>query len=420
MSEKGHAEFSPSGADTWMVCAPALAMQRGEPNKSSQFADEGTDAHTLFAECLELGLLIGTPVKAEEHIGNILPKGTIVDSEFAAAVQISLDVVNTRIAMWEQLGYTVQLEIEQRVPIGHLTGEKDAEGTADVVLIARKGSDTKLEVIDLKFGRGIEVSAVENRQLKIYALGAIAKFSIDPGEIQLDITQPRINERPSEWLWRKEAALGIFPLVIKDAANAARHFFDISPNKIAIDAFNPGEKQCRFCRAKHKCQGLTAYVENAISEKFEVLDVNSIPTYTEALTAEDLGALFPKLEIVSLWVKAIGSKVNELLSTGVKVPNAKLVKGRKGARSWIDEMEAETLLKSMRLKHDQMYDYKLTSPTKLEKYLVNAPRKWKKVAALIVQSEAGNTVALESDPRPAVVITPIETKFENLTNEDLL
>ena len=417
--ENYHAEFSPSGADTWMVCAPALAMQRGLPNKSSQYADEGTDAHSLFADCLTLG------VDAKEFIGDALAKGSVVTKEFAEAVQISIDVVRSHVSVWEVLGYVVRVEVEQRVPIGHLTDEEDAEGTSDVVLIATKGDDVKIEVLDLKFGQGVEVSAVDNRQMRIYALGAIKKFDLKPSEIKLAITQPRVNETPSEWGIEQEDLDG-FAFEVGVAAAKARVYFDIPLNGISITEFTPGEKQCRFCRAKTEgiCHGLAAYSEQAIGQKFELLDAAAIPTYTEPLTTKDLGALFPKLEVVELWAKAIRGKIDGLLSAGVPVPNAKLVKGRKGARKYVDDLEAEALMKEMRLKRDEMYDYKLTTPTQLEKTLKNSPRKWKKIAALIVQADAGNTVVLESDPRPAVVVKPAAEKFDIITedneNEDLI
>lgn len=414
-----HAEFNPSGEDTWMVCAPALAMQRGLPNKSSQYADEGTDAHTLFADCLTLD------VDAKEFIGDTLALGSIVTDDFAAAVQISVGIVRAHVVVWEVLGYTVRLEVEQRVPIGHLTGEEDAEGTSDVVLIATKDTDIKIEVFDLKFGQGVEVSAVDNRQLRTYALGALKKFDIWPSEIELVITQPRVSETPSEWKVEPEA-LDEFAIEIGVAAAKARAYFDIPITQIGLEEFTPGEKQCRFCRAKTEgiCHGLASHVESTISRKFESLEESSIPTYTEPLTIADLGALFPKLEAVEMWAKAIRGKVAALLTAGLKVPNAKLVKGRKGARKWVDEKEAEALFKAMRLKHDQMYDYALTSPTVLEKTLKPFPRKWKKVAELVVQGEAGNTVVLESDPRQEVVVAPVVDKFEALTedheNEDLI
>lgn len=414
-----HAEFNPSGADTWMVCSPSLAMQRGLPNKSSDYANEGTDAHSLFADCLTLG------VDAKEFLGDVLALSSLVTDDFVAAVQVSVNVVREHINVWEVLGYTVRLEVEQRVPIGHLTDEDGAEGTADVTLIATKDSDVRIEVFDLKFGQGVEVSAVNNRQEKMYALGAIKKFDLTPNEIELVITQPRISETPSEWKI-EPAALDEFAFEIGVAAAKARAYFDIPIEQIGFEEFTPGEKQCRFCKAKAEgiCHGFAAYTEQAIGQKFETLEEKAIPTYTEPLTITDLGALFPKLEAVEMWAKAIRGKISALLAAGVKVPNAKLVKGRKGARKWADEKEAEALFKSLRLKHDQMYDYELTSPTVLEKTLKASPGKWKKVALLIVQGEAGNTVVLESDPRQEVVIKPVAEKFEVVIedneNEDLI
>lgn len=413
--ENYHAEFSPSGADTWMVCAPAIAMQRDEPNESSQYADEGTDAHSLFADCLNLG------VDAKEFIDDVLAKGTVVTDDFAAAVQISVNVVRERIAMWEKLGYTVRLEVEQRVPIGHLTEEEDAEGTSDVVLIATLDDDVQIEVLDLKFGKGIVVSAFENRQMRLYGLGAIKKFNLQPSNIGLLITQPRIDEQPSEWQ-TSPADLDEFAFEVEVAASKAREYFDIPIAQIKPEEFNPGEKQCRFCRAKAKCHGLATFTEKAIGSKFDLLGQEDVSTYVSPLTYDDLGDLFPKLDTIELWVKSVRVAVEGLLQAGEKVPNVKLVKSRKGHRKYTDDLQVEALLKKLRLKVHEMYDFKLVSPTQLEKTLKNSPRKWKKITEMIIQPPANDIVVLESDPRPAVFKPKIATLFQKIDdeNEDLI
>jgi hypothetical protein len=95
------------------------------------------------------------------------------------------------------------------------------------------------------------------------------------------------------------------------------------------------------------------------------------------------------------------------------------VQGKKGNRQWSNAEDAEALLKSMRIKHDQMYDYKLASPTSLEK-LAKAgeigPRQWPKIAELITQSEGSPSVAPVSDKRPALVTSATASDFDDVTN----
>lgn len=58
-----HAKYSASGSEGWLNCAGKIAMEMGRPDESSPYADEGSAAHFLAAECLEKNVL---PI---QHIG---------------------------------------------------------------------------------------------------------------------------------------------------------------------------------------------------------------------------------------------------------------------------------------------------------------------------------------------------------------
>ncbi|RYF45629.1 MAG: DUF2800 domain-containing protein, partial [Comamonadaceae bacterium] len=111
-------------------------------------------------------------------------------------------------------------------------------------------------------------------------------------------------------------------------------------------------------------------------------------------------------------------EVETRLLAGQPVPGFKLVQGKKGNRQWTSKEEAEALLKAMRVKHDQMYDYTVISPTtaeKLAKAEVIGPRQWPKVVALITQSEGKPSVAPESDKRPALAIAAAAEDFDDVS-----
>ncbi|EMV0175196.1 DUF2800 domain-containing protein, partial [Acinetobacter baumannii] len=111
----------------------------------------------------------------------------------------------------------------------------------------------------------------------------------------------------------------------------------------------------------------------------------------------------------------VDSAVHQKMHAGEAIPGFKMVQGKKGNRTWTDAEEAEKLLKSMRLKTEQMYDLKLISPTKaeaLKKDEAIGPRQWTKIEALITQADGKPTVAPESDKRPALDMKP---QFEDLT-----
>jgi len=129
------------------------------------------------------------------------------------------------------------------------------------------------------------------------------------------------------------------------------------------------------------------------------------------------------VDLIESWCKAIRAKAESELLAGNNVPGFKLVEGRRGARKWANEAEAETTLKTMRLKLEEMYDLKLISPTEAEKLHKSGaigPRQWPKLQQIIVQSEGKPSVAPENDKRPALVVAPVASHFEDLTAEDLV
>ena len=414
-----HALLSPSAAHTWIECPPSIALGMNEPDEPSEFADEGTAAHTLGSDCLV------NDCDAADYIGRKIAVGPtdapravfIVDAEMAENVQLYVDYVRGRVKFYEESGYEVQLEVEQRVPIGHITGEEDAEGTSDAIVIATKAREPAIiETIDLKYGRGVLVDATENPQAKLYSLGAIEKFGLlaDFAEVNVAICQPRISETPSEW---QTNVADLEQWAAEVAMPAAKGTLGLLGQRVfPLHMFRPGEDQCRFCRARGVCPGLAAYTEKMIGEQFEDMTAPVLHPKVQAMTADDLARIFPALDVIDLFRKAVFAKIEQLNFAGETVAGTKVVKGRKGNRKFRDETEAETLLKSMRLKHDEMYDYKLASPTRLEKVLKEFPRKWKKVAAIITQSEGNNTIVPESDPRPTVIIEKVADQFEHVSD----
>lgn len=421
-----HAVLSPSSADRWMTCPGSVPLTEGMADTSSDYAAEGTAAHEIAALCLTSG------TDAAAYVGRIVEvsnpdkvREIEITADMAEHIQVYVDHVRNRVADWTNLGATVTLEVEQRVPIGHLTLEDGAEGTADTVIIAElPDSRVVIEVIDLKFGRGVEVQATDNRQLRLYALGAIEKFGMvwTFTDARVAISQPRISRTPAEWDLTMPDLVEFGQEVKRAAHNvrAARLCFTGDTGGFAEKYLSPSEKGCKWCKVKGSCEALAKHVTTTVLDDFEDLTketaeqaIAEVPKRTD----DNLAHAMASVDLIEDWCKAVRAEVERRLLAGGEVHGFKLVEGRAGARKWADEAQAEAVLKAMRLKQEQMYEFKLISPTaaeKLAKADAIGPRQWPKVEALITRSAPKPSVAPATDKRPALVIKPVHEEFENL------
>jgi len=404
MNDEYHALLSPSGAAKWLACPNSIAAEDGQPDVSDKTASElGTAKHELLALCLKYSQ------EAKTYLGHELKFGYKVDADIANDVQIVVDGVHDRIKAYQLTGAATEMYSEQNVPISHITAEKDATGAADVIIVAQWPSDrAEICVIDAKFGyRAVEVE--ENPQLMLYALGALEKNWVVP-EAQtavLVIHQPAVSEEPSEWAvtvshlkrWAKETAT--------PAANKALLIYAMRDGRaLKEEDFNPGEKQCQWCRSKAVCPARLEKVKEVVGDDFSAIADAGM------LIPSDLGDIWPMLDFVEDWIKAVRGRVEYELLQGNEVPGTKLVEGRRGNRSWESDDEAEALLKSFRLKQEEMYSFKLLGPKPILELLKDQPRRAKKVESLITQKSGKPHVAHISDKRPMLEIKPVVEEFQ--------
>lgn len=398
-----HARLSPSGAHRWMACPGSVALEAPFPDTSSSYAAEGTAAHTLAALRLVEYANGPTPLR-EDWLGAVV-------EEDGFSIRVTEDMlahVEDYAKLVLQYAEGGQLMVEQRVDFSPVIGVPDSFGTSDAIII--KGDE--LVVIDLKYGRGQQVDAIDNEQLQLYALGALNDYDMlsDFSVVTMVIHQPRLNH-VSEWSLPVQDLRAFGRKAAKAASAALSVALDLGNDLPSVPGdLVPGEKQCRWCKAKAVCPALKDEVQASTAlaaSPDDFRDLHDVPS-------DNLGAAMDKVALVEGWCLAIRAEVERRLFAGQSVEGYKLVEGRRGNRSWADEKDAEALFKSFRLKQDEMYDLKLISPTKAEKLIKEkSPKRWAKVDGLISRSDGKPSVAPVTDKRPALAITSVADDFRD-------
>ena len=436
IQEKKHAVLGMSGADRWVLCPGSVKQESYYPNKSSKYADWGTAAHELADICLKSG------EDAEDHLNRtffVNGDPYQVDMEMA-------DCVNTYIAYVQKYIDVDQGDIllsEEIVPIQHITGEEDAEGTSDVIGITRDGK--RIVVVDLKTGQGVKVDAYSatdpdkarpdkydpktctpNRQMTGYASGAVRKYAmIYDGieEVEIVLVQPRIH-----WVDSIVMDMADFQSRV-DALSVAAGIATVDEGKTLV----PGEKQCKFCRAKGTCDALRAFalepvVRGNVSDASTFASIDAEGSLPKRLSAavngkpedgETLSQALRSFAIVKLWMDGVIEERDRRFAEGLGVPGFKQVLGQQGDRKWKDDEEAlKALTVRGRLKVEEATTRKVKSPTQTEKLLKDRPAIWSKIAPLITRSDAKPIIVPADDPREEYTVASTADVFENLSTAE--
>lgn len=384
MGATAHALLSPSAAHRWINCTAAPRLEADVEDKGSEFAAEGTLAHAYCAQKLKAFLGLPTEGEAKEiaelndryHTGEMDEYTdtykTIVLEKYNAARAKTKDAL---------LLIETRLDFSEYVP--------DAFGTADAIIIA----DGTMEVIDFKYGKGVKVSAEDNPQMKIYALGAYEKFSFEYkiDRVRMTIIQPRI-ENFSEWELSVSELMAWTDSVLTPKAQQA--YKGDGPQV-------PGD-WCQFCKVKSNCRALTQKCIEAAKNHPD----------PKLISPDELAAdVLPMLATVKTWLAGVEDYALQQALSGVQLAGWKVVEGR-SVRKITDQDGAALALNKAGYKTTEIYKpQELRTITDLEK--LTGKKQFAAICGDFIEKPQGKpTLAPESDKRPA--IDPLADDFKDI------
>ena len=356
-SERAHALLSASSAHRWLACPPSAVAAEAYPDQSTEFTMEGTLAHEV-AEAVASGKFLDISRDITQEMVDCA-------KEYKDYIQEQTRS-DSAVMLLEQ-----RVDFSPWVPGGF--------GTCDCLILQ---GDT-LTVIDYKYGKGVAVDAVDNSQMKLYALGALNEFGFayDVAKVEMHIFQPRLNNVTMDSLTAEELLVWGEKEVKPTAAKAAK----------GKGNYNPGE-HCRFCPHAGRCRSLTKVCT-------EYVETHGMRVAVPVMASWEVAEVLKMEPLVTLWLKRVKDQALTAMLSGDQVPGYKVVAGR-GSRVWTDELQVAETLKAAGYSQEDITKTELLSVAAMEKAL--GKKKAAELLEELIEKRTGSpTIAPESDKRPA-------------------
>ena len=362
-----HALLSASASHKWLKCTPSARLEESVENKNSVFAAEGTAAHELSEHKLRKYIGIKTERPVSEFDSEELEQYTDVYVNFATEL---IEEVRTKCK-------DPVILIEQRLDYSCYVTE--GFGTGDLLIVA----DENLYIVDLKYGRGIAVSAEDNPQMKLYAIGALNLFDslYDIKKVRMTIVQPRLE------------SISTYEMLTEDllswAENELKHKADLAFK--GEGEFLSGE-HCRFCRVRHNCRARAEEFLDVAKYEFKKPDL---------LTDEEIADVLFLSDRLATWANDVHSFASYLaIIEGKQWPGFKLVQGRAN-RKYKDEKAVIKACEDNGIA--DIYSKSLLGITAMEK-LIGKNKFNEILGALIERPEGKPRLVPSSDKRKEIKI----------------
>lgn len=360
-----HALLSASSSHRWIACPPSAMLCAKEKDVLSEYAKQGTDAHSLCEyklKCL-LGMETCDPTETLDFF----------DQEMADSADAYAQFVMEQVAEGKEICKDTLVLVEQKLDFSRWV--PDGFGTGDCVIVA----DDTLRVIDFKYGVGVLVDAENNPQMMCYALGALQMFEgiYDISSIAMTIFQPR-RDNISTFVLSKEELLKWAEEVLSPAVNLAAK---------GEGEFNAGS-HCQFCKVKATCRKRAEYNLELARYDFAV---------PASLTDDEVEIVLSKVDELTSWATDIKEYALQQALSGKAWNCWKLVEGRAN-RKYINESAVAEKVKSAGF---DPYDHKVLGITAMTKLLGKI--KFEELLEGLIEKPQGKpTLVPMSDKRPAM------------------
>lgn len=375
-----HAVLSASGAHRWLNCLPSARLELEFVNNESSAAAEGTAAHALCEHKLKKALRMRSKRPVSVYNSDEMEEHSDAYVEFVMEqLELAKRSCTDPLILIEQ-----RLDFSCYVPQGF--------GTGDCIIIA----DKKLHIIDFKYGMGVLVDAVDNPQMKLYALGALEIYDslYDIEEVSMTIFQPR-RENVSTWTIRVEDLKAWAEKELKPRAKKA---YD------GEGEYLPGE-WCTFCRAAVKCRARAEEKLKLAQSEFKLPPL---------LTDSEIEEVLSKLSDLTKWAnEIIAYATDAAVNHGKEWHGFKVVEGR-SVRKFKDEDAVAKVAKANGYK--DIFRQSLITLTEMERLMGKS--KFEKILGDLIYKPPGKpTLVPLSDKRPAMNVSNAKNEFNEITEE---
>ena len=384
-----HAKLSASGAKKWLACPGSVVLESRFPDEGSAYAAEGTAAHSLGEAKIRLAVKELTNAKYQKAI-----KGLAITEEMEGYTDGYRDFVLERFNAARAKTPDAKLLLEQRLDFSEYVPE--GFGTGDCVIVAAH----ELEIIDLKYGAGVVVSAEGNPQLRLYALGALEAWDMLYGidTIAMIIYQPRRDNISTETV--SAAELLEWGEAVREKARLA--------NSGTEDCFAGSHCDEGFCKARPICRAYADSCNSLAALGFKRPASLSLEEIAETL---DLSARLVK------WAELVKAYAAELALSGVEVPGYKLVEGRSSRAYALDDDAIMQMLLKADYAQEEITVTKLRTVADMEKTIGKAAFS-EILADVVVKTPGAPTLVPITDKRPAInSAAAAKEDFANIVND---